>query len=47
MNIPKNKNILCIKEIRKILGLKQYEKVELTYRNDKHLVIKNTKRENN
>ncbi len=35
------------KEIRKILGLKQYEKVELTYRNDKHLVIKNTQRENN
>ena len=35
------------KEIRKILGLKQYEKVEVTYRNDKHLVIKNTKRENN
>lgn len=34
------------KEIRKILGLKQYEKVELTYRNDKHLVIKNTQREN-
>jgi hypothetical protein len=33
------------KEIRKILGLKQYEKVELTYRNDKHLVIKNTQRE--
>ena len=35
------------KEIRKILGLKQYEKVELTYRNDKHLVIKNTQREIN
>lgn len=35
------------KEIRKILGLKQYEKVELTYRNDKHLVINNTQRENN
>nr|WP_314867452.1 hypothetical protein [uncultured Flavobacterium sp.] len=35
------------KEIRKILGLKQYEKVEVTYRNDKHLVIKNTHRENN
>ena len=35
------------KEIRKILGLKQYEKVELTYRNDKHLVMKNTHRENN
>ncbi|WGK95158.1 MULTISPECIES: hypothetical protein [Flavobacterium] len=35
------------KEIRKILGLKQYEKVEVIYRNDKHLVIKNTQRENN
>jgi hypothetical protein len=33
------------KEIRKILGLKQYEKVEVIYRNDKHLVIKNTQRE--
>lgn len=35
------------KEIRKILGLKQYEKVEVTFRNDKHLIIKNTQRENN
>jgi hypothetical protein len=35
------------KEIRKILGLKQYEKVEVTYRNDKHLVIKNTQRDKN
>jgi hypothetical protein len=35
------------KEIRKILGLKQYEKVEVTYRNDKHVVIKNTQRDKN
>jgi hypothetical protein len=33
------------KEIRKILGLKQYEKMELIYRNDKHLVINNTRKE--
>lgn len=32
-------------EIRKLLGLKQYEKVEITYRNDKHLVIKNNTRD--
>lgn len=33
------------KEIRKLLGLKQYEKIEISYRNDKHLVIKNNTRE--
>lgn len=33
------------KEVRKILGLKQYEKIELVYRNDKHLVINNTRKE--
>lgn len=33
------------KEVRRILGLKQYEKIELVYRNDKHLVINNTRRE--
>jgi hypothetical protein len=33
------------KEVRKILGLKQYEKIELIYRNDKHLIINNTRRE--
>ncbi len=33
------------KEVRKILGLKQYEKIELVYRNDKHLIINNTRRE--
>lgn len=29
-------------ELRKILGLKQYEKAEIIYRNDKHLVVHNT-----
>lgn len=33
------------KEVRRILGLKQYEKIELVYRNDKHLVINNTRKE--
>ena len=33
------------REVRKILGLNQYEKMELTYRNDKHIVIKNTKKQ--
>ena len=33
------------KEIKKILGLKQYEQLEITYRNDQHLIIKNTKKE--
>jgi len=33
------------KEVRRILGLKQYEKIELLYRNDKHLVVKNTRKE--
>jgi hypothetical protein len=34
------------KEIRKLLGLKQYEKIEVTYRNDKHLIVKNNSKEN-
>lgn len=33
------------KEVRRILGLKQYDKIELVYRNDKHLVINNTRKE--
>lgn len=33
------------REVRKILGLNQYEKMELTYRNDKHIIIKNTKKQ--
>jgi hypothetical protein len=31
-------------EVRKILGLKQYEKMELTYRNNNHITIKNQKK---
>lgn len=33
------------KELKKILGLKQYEQVEVIYRNDQHLLVKNTKKE--
>ena len=33
------------KEIRRMLGLKQYEKIEVTFRNDSHLIIKNTTKE--
>ena len=33
------------KEVRRILGLKQYEKIELVYRNEKHLIIHNTRKE--
>jgi hypothetical protein len=33
------------KEVRRILGLKQYDKIELVYRNDKHLIINNTTKE--
>jgi hypothetical protein len=33
------------KEIRKILGLKQYEKMEVVFRNDSHLILNNTKKE--
>lgn len=36
---------LHAREIKKILGLKQYEQLEITYRNDQHLIIKNTKKE--
>lgn len=31
-------------EIRKLLGLKAYENIELTFRNDKHIVVSNTKK---
>jgi hypothetical protein len=33
------------REIRKILGLKQYEKMEVVFRNDSHLILNNTKKE--
>ena len=32
-------------ELRKILGLKQYQKAEIIYRNDKHIVVNNIKKE--
>lgn len=33
------------KELRKLLGLKMYEKVEITFRNENHMVIKNTQKQ--
>ena len=33
------------KEVRRILCLKKYEKIELVYRNEKHLIINNTRKE--
>ena len=38
----KNENA---KQIRKILGLKEYERIELIYRNASHLIINNTRKE--
>lgn len=47
INTTNEKNIRneSAKELRKILGLKQYDRVEVSYRNDKHLVIKNIAKE--
>lgn len=33
------------KELRKLLGLKMYDKVEVTFRNENHMVIKNTQKQ--
>ena len=33
------------KELRKLLGLKKYDKVEVTFRNENHMVIKNTQKQ--
>ena len=33
------------KEIRKIMGLKDYDRIELIQRNDKHIIINKTNRE--
>ena len=30
-----------VKELKKILGLKEYDKLEMVFRNDKHVVVKN------
>jgi DNA-binding transcriptional MerR regulator len=32
------------KQVRRILGLKEYEEISIKYRNDKHLYLKNTRR---
>jgi DNA-binding transcriptional MerR regulator len=32
------------KEVRRILGLKEYEEIMIKYRNDKHVYVKNTRR---
>lgn len=47
INTTNEKNIRneSANELRKILGLKQYDRVEISYRNDKHLVIKNIAKE--
>jgi hypothetical protein len=47
INTTNEKNIRneSANELRKILGLKQYDRVEISYRNDKHLVIKNITKE--
>ncbi len=46
MNFSEQDDITGVKakELRKLLGLKMYEKVEVTFRNDNHLVIKNTQK---
>ena len=46
MNFSEQDDItgLKAKELRKLLGLKRYEKVEVTFRNENHMVIKNTQK---
>ena len=47
MNFSEQDDItgLKAKELRKLLGLKRYEKVEVTFRNENHMVIKNTQKQ--
>jgi hypothetical protein len=47
MNFSEQGNITGVKakELRKLLGLKMYEKVEVTFRNENHMVIKNTQKQ--
>lgn len=47
LNISSQREIKDVnaKELRKIIGLKQYEKIEVVYRNDKHLIVTNTRKE--
>jgi hypothetical protein len=47
LNVSSQKEIKAnsAKELRKIIGLKQYEKIEVVFRNDKHLIVTNTRKE--
>ena len=47
LNVSSQKEIKdkSAKELRKIIGLKQYEKIEVVYRNEKHLIVTNTRKE--
>lgn len=47
LNVSSQKDIKdkSAKELRKIIGLKQYEKIEVVYRNEKHLIVTNTRKE--
>jgi hypothetical protein len=47
MNFSEQGNITGVKakELRKLLGLKMYEKVEVTFRNENHMIIKNTQKQ--
>jgi len=47
LNVTSQKEIKdnSAKELRKIIGLKQYEKIEVVYRNEKHLIVTNTRKE--
>lgn len=47
LNVSSQKDIKdnAAKELRKIIGLKQYEKIDVVYRNEKHLIVTNTRKE--
>ena len=47
MNFSEQDDITGVKakELRKLLGLKRYDKVEVIFRNENHLVIKNTQKQ--
>ena len=45
----KDKNIKGkrVKDLRRLLGMNQYEQIEVKFRNDKHLIVKNIKKNKN
>lgn len=47
MNFSEQDDITGVKakELRQLLGLKKYDKVEITFRNENHMVIKNTQKQ--